>query len=163
VGSRRLKGKKPMMNTEDVRRYFRGRPQGSWLRVEVTRDVTTSDIRPRTDAGGVPQVWTFAGAELRGKPKFVLVLPVNVLASSDGSHPQVFAEGTAGVWLRGNVWEALRQAMIEAGVVNPGKVLADGALGGAIITMQTAGVRPSIRSGFAPGQLWKLGYASRSA
>jgi hypothetical protein len=38
-----------------VTRFFQGKPQGSWHRLQIARDLTSSDIRQQFDAsGGTP-------------------------------------------------------------------------------------------------------------
>lgn len=136
-----------------VTKFFGTRPQGSWLQLQVIRDLTNSDVRQQTDAQGTPQTF-----KSNGKPKFVLVLQCNVLSSSDGSHPTVFTEGVCSIWLKGVTSDAFKQAMAGAGITSPDKALALGKLGGAVITMQSAGEKASNRPGFSATKLYSFSY-----
>jgi hypothetical protein len=69
----------------------------------VARPVTDADVRAQTNDGG--QVQTYKD----GRPKFVLVVPMQVQPS------QEFPEGQAGWWVKGQARDELARAMAEAG------------------------------------------------
>lgn len=135
-----------------VTKFFGTRPQGSWLQLQITRDLTNADVRQQTDANNVPQTYK------DGKPKFVLVLQVTVLQSSDGSHPAVFPEGQASIWLKGVTSDAFKASLAAAGIANPDAALSNGNLGGAVIVMQSAGEKASNRPGFSATKLYTFTY-----
>lgn len=69
----------------------------------VARPITDGDVRPQTDQGG--NVRTYKD----GRPKFVLVVPMQVQPSEE------FPEGQAGWWVKGQARDELARAMGEAG------------------------------------------------
>jgi hypothetical protein len=133
-------------------------PQGSWLQLQVSRDHNNNDVKQQTDSSNVLQFFKTNGQPDFSRPKLVLILQTNVLQSSDGSHPTVFTEGTASVWIKGITRDALLEAMRQAGVQQPEKVLARGRLGGAVITMISAGEKPPNRPGYSPTKLYNFQY-----
>lgn len=134
-------------------KFFQGRPQGSWLQLRITRDLTNADVRQQTDAQGTPQIF-----KSTNKPKLVLILPCEVLQSSDGYHGQYFPDGAASVWLKGLTSDAFKAAMAAAGILSPDKAIMNGKLGGAVFTMCSAGEKPSTRPGFSPAKLYAFTY-----
>lgn len=112
------------------------RPVGSWLQLRVTRDLNASDVRQQTDKFGTPL--TFKSS---GKPKWVLVIPCQVLSSSDGSHQTIYPEGQVTVWLKGVPSDSFKQAMSAAGVSDPARALALGQLANAEFYMIGAGTK----------------------
>ena len=141
------------MGGQSITKFFGGRPQGSWLQLQVTRDLNHSDVRQQTDSNGTPQAF-----KSTGKPKLVLILPTTVLQSSDGSHPGIFTDGLAAVWIKGVTSDALKTAMSAAGIPSPEKAIAYGKLGGAVITMISAGEKPATRAGFSATKLYNFQY-----
>lgn len=128
-------------------KFFNKRAMGSWLQLEVTRDVTNADVRQQTTPQGQPQ--TFRD----GRPKFVLVVPVKVTGSSDGTHVAEFPDGEGSVWVKGTLADELRRAMTAAG--DPSGY----PKGGAQIVMQSAGEKASRTPGFSATKLYALQYA----
>lgn len=113
------------------------RPQGSWLHVRVTRDLNNADVRQQTDKFGKPL--TFPSS---GKPKFVLIIPCQVLNSSDPASSQhEYSDGSITVWLKGVPSDSFKAAMAAAGVSDPAKALALGQLAGAEFFMISAGTK----------------------
>lgn len=112
------------------------RPVGSWLQLRVTRDLNASDVRQQTDKFGTPL--TFKSS---GKPKWVLIIPCQVLGSSDGSHQTIYPEGQVTVWLKGVPSDSFKTAMSAAGISDPARALALGQLGGAEFYMIGAGTK----------------------
>lgn len=128
-------------------KFFTKRAQGSWLQLEVARDVTNADVRQQTTPDGKPQ--TFRD----GRPKFVLVVPVKVTGSSDGTHVSEFPDGEGSLWVKGTLADELRRAMTAAG--DPSGY----PKGGAQIVMQSAGEKASRTPGFSATKLYNLQYA----
>lgn len=113
------------------------RMQGHWLRVRVTRDLNNSDVRQQTDKFGTPLTF-----KSNGKPKFQLLLPCQVLDSSDpAATQQVFTDGNVTVYLKGVPSDSFKAAMLAAGVSDPTRALNDGLLGGAEFYMIGAGTK----------------------
>jgi len=110
------------------------RPVGSWLQLRVARDLNHGDVRQQTDKFGTPL--TFKSS---GKPKFVLIIPCQVLASNDGSHQTIYPEGQVTVWLKGVPSDSFKQAMAAGGVSDPAEALRLGQLAGAEFYMIGAG------------------------
>jgi hypothetical protein len=125
-----------------VQKWFSGKQIGSWLHLEVVRDLTNADVRQQTDINGVPATYK------SGDPKFVLIIPVKVLASSDGSHPAIFTEGLGTVWVKGLLKDELTKALAQAGTT------ASTPPGGTQLVMSSAGEKPSNRPGFSPTKLY---------
>lgn len=69
----------------------------------VARPITDADIRAQTNNAGAVQ--TFKD----GRPKFVLVVPMQVQPSEE------FPDGQAGWWVKGQARDELARAMAEAG------------------------------------------------
>lgn len=128
-------------------KFFNKRAMGSWLQLEVTRDVTNADVRQQTTPQGQPQ--TFRD----GRPKFVLVVPVKVTGSSDGTHVAEFPDSEGSLWVKGTLADELRRAMTAAG--DPSGY----PKGGAQIVMQSAGEKASRTPGFSATKLYALQYA----
>lgn len=138
-----------------VTKFFTNeRPQGSWLHLQISRDLINSDVQQQTDNNDKPAV------DKQGRPKFVLIIPCQVLASSDSSHPAVFTEGTASVWIKGVTKDALLSAMSTAGVQTPDKALTGGKLGGAQFVMQSNGTRAPRNAQYSPTKLYNFTYTS---
>lgn len=133
-------------------------PQGSWLQLQVQRDHTHNDVKQQTDSNNNLQFFKTNGQPDFNRPKLVLIVQTNVLQSSDGSHPSVFTEGTASVWIKGITRDALVDAMRQANVQQPEKVLARGRIGGAVITMISAGEKPANRPGYSATKLYNFQY-----
>jgi hypothetical protein len=112
------------------------RPIGSWLQLVVARDLNNNDVRQQTDKFGTPLTF-----KSNGKPKFVLIIPCNVLSSSDGSHVNIYPEGQVTVWLKGVPSDSFKSAMRTAGVGDPDRALALGQLAGASFYMIGAGTK----------------------
>lgn len=129
-------------------KFFNKRPQESWLDMEVTADVTNADVRQQTTPQGIPQIFK------DGRPKFVLVVKVNVLASSDGTHPVEFPDGLGSLWIKGALADELRRAMAAAGDAS-GYPKAK-----ARIVMVSKGEQASRTPGFSPTKLYQLQYAA---
>lgn len=128
-------------------KYLNKRAQGSWLQLEVASDVTNADVRQQTTPQGVPQ--TFKD----GRPKFVLVVKVKVVGSSDNTHFTEFPDGAGTLWVKGVLADELRRAMAAAGDQS-GYPKA-----GAMIVIQSAGEQAARVQGFSPTKLYKLDYA----
>jgi len=128
-------------------KFFTKRAMGSWLSLEVLRDVTNADVKQQTTPQGQPQ--TFRD----GRPKFVLVVPVKVTGSSDGTHVTEFPDGEGSLWVKGVLSDELRRAMTAAG--DPSGY----PKGGAQIVMQSAGEKASRTPGFSATKLYSLQYA----
>jgi len=128
-------------------KFFTKRAMGSWLSLEVLRDVTNADVKQQTTPQGQPQ--TFRD----GRPKFVLVVPVKVTGSSDGTHVTEFPDGEGSLWVKGVLADELRRAMTAAG--DPSGY----PKGGAQIVMQSAGEKASRTPGFSATKLYSLQYA----
>lgn len=128
-------------------KFFTKRQQGSWLQLEVVSDATNSDVRQQTTPQGIPQ--TFKD----GRPKFVLVVKVKVLGSSDGTHVTEFPDGLGSLWVKGVLADELRRAMAAAG--DPSGY----PKGGAQIVMISAGEQASRTPGFSATKLYQLQYA----
>lgn len=128
-------------------KFFTKRQQGSWLQLEVVADATNSDVRQQTTPQGIPQ--TFKD----GRPKFVLVVKVKVLGSSDGTHVTEFPDGLGSLWVKGVLADELRRAMAAAG--DPSGY----PKGGAQIVMISAGEQASRTPGFSATKLYMLQYA----
>ena len=112
------------------------RPVGSWLQLVVARDLNNNDVRQQTDKFGTPLTF-----KSNGKPKFVLIIPCNVLSSSDGSHVNIYPEGQVTVWLKGVPSDSFKSAMRISGVSDPDRALALGQLAGASFYMIGAGTK----------------------
>lgn len=129
-------------------KFFTKRQQGSWLQLEVVSDATNSDVRQQTTPQGIPQ--TFKD----GRPKFVLVVKVKVLGSSDGTHVTEFPDGLGSLWVKGVLADELRRSMAAAG--DPSGY----PKGGAQIVMVSAGEQASRTPGFSATKLYQLQYAA---
>lgn len=129
-------------------KFFNKRVQGSWLQLEVVSDVTNADVRQQTTPQGIPQVFK------DGRPKFVLVVKVKVLGSSDGTHTQEFPDGLGSLWVKGVLADELRRSMAAAGD-SSGYPKA-----GAQIVMVSAGEQASRTPGFSATKLYTLDYAN---
>lgn len=125
----------------NVSKFFNGKQQGHWLDLIVSRDLLHSDTRQQTDINGVPQAYK------DGTPKFVLILPVTVNGSSDGSHVQHFTEGSATIWIKSFLKDEFSRAMAAAGIRE--------LKGGTRIIMTSAGERAS-RPGFSAAKLYAI-------
>ena len=137
--------------------FTKQRQQGSWLQLQVARDLNPGDVKHQ-ESDGVLQYFKSGGQPDLNKPKLVLVIPAQVLQSSDGSHAQVYTDGLAALWLKGITRDALLAAMGEAGVPDPAKVLGQGKIGGAVITMISAGWKPSTRPQYSDTALFNFTY-----
>ena len=62
------------------------------------------------------------------------------------------------MWIKGITRDALVDAMRQAGVQQPEKVLAKGRIGGAVITMISAGEKPANRPGYSATKLYNFQY-----
>ncbi len=136
-----------------ITKFFGVRPQGARLQLRVTRDLTNADVRQQTDINNIPATY-----KSTGKPKWVLILPVEVLWSSDGSHPTIFTEGVASIWLKGATSDAFKAAMAAAGISDPDKALARGKLAGVVLLMESAGEKPPWKPGMSPAKLYNFQY-----
>lgn len=125
-----------------VTKFFNGKQQGHWLDMIVSRDLLHSDTRQQTDINGVPQAYK------DGRPKFVLIIPVTVTASSDGSHGSFFPEGNATIWVKGALKDEFARALAAAGMRE--------IKGGTRIIMTGAGEKPSNRPGFSATKLYQI-------
>jgi hypothetical protein len=142
-----------------VTKFFQGRPQGSWLQLQVTRDlIPSSDVQHQTDSNGTLQYFKTGGQPDLNRPKYVLIIKCTVLGSSDNSHTGIFPEGEASIWIKGITRDALVSAIATAGVPNADRALGRGKIGGAVITMISAGERPANRAGFSPTKLYNFQY-----
>lgn len=132
--------------------YFKNKPVGSWLQFRVDRDITNADVSQLTDVNNVPQTWKYG--PMAGKPKFQLVVPGTVLASSDGTHGQVFESGTLRLYLKpGPVTDAFRAAL-QAGGENSGFPK-----GGSEIVMIGAGEKQN-KAGYSATKLYDFRYTA---
>lgn len=129
-------------------KFFNKRAFGSWLQLEVAADSTDADVRQQTTPQGIPQ--TFKD----GRPKFVLVVKVKVLGSSDGTHVTEFPDGMGSLWVKGVLADELRRSMAAVGDAS-GYPKA-----GAIIVMSSTGEQASRTPGFSATKLYKLDYAN---
>lgn len=134
------------MGGVSVTKYFAGRVQGSWIHLRVLKDITNADVRQQTDINQVPQ--TFKD----GTPKFVLIIPVQVIGSGDSQHPSVFTEGVGSLWVKGLLKDELTRAMTAGG--DPTGI----PKAGSEIVMISAGEKPSNRAGFSATKLYQLQY-----
>jgi hypothetical protein len=142
-----------------VTKFFQGRPQGSWLQLQVTRDlIAASDVQQQSDSNGTLQYFKTGGQPDLNRPKYVLIIKCQVLGSSDNSHTGIFPEGEASIWIKGITRDALVSSMATAGVPNADQALGRGKIGGAVITMISAGERPANRAGFSPTKLYNFQY-----
>ena len=132
-------------------KFFTKRVQGSWLQLRVVADVTNADVRQQTTPQGIPQ--TFKDR----RPKFVLVVKVQVLGSSDNTHLTEFPDGLGSLWVKGELADELRRSMAAGG--DPSGY----PKGGADIVMQSDGERASRTPGFSATKLYKLQYAGPAA
>lgn len=132
-------------------KFFTKRQQGSWLQLEVIADVTNNDVRQQTTPQGIPQTYK------DGRPKFVLVVKVKVLGSSDGTHLTEFPDGIGSIWVKGVLADELRRSMAAAG--DPSGF----PKGGATIVMVSAGEQASRTPGFSATKLYSLQYAPPSS
>ena len=138
--------------------FTKTRPQGSWLQLQVARDLLSSDVQQQEN-DGVLQFFKTGGQPDPRKPKLVLKVPTLVLSSSDpAGHMAVFADGMASIWLKGVLRDALVAAIGAAGIPEPGRVLVGGHIGGAVITMISAGSRPSRDPKFSDTNLFDFRY-----
>jgi hypothetical protein len=142
-----------------ITKYFKGRPQGTWLQLRVSRDLVPSDVQHQADNAGVLQYFKTGGQPDPGKPKLVLVVKTDLVSASDpAAAGAVFADGTASVWLKGVTRDALVAAIGAAGLPEPSKILQSGKIGGAVITMVSAGERPSSNPMFSATKLYDFTY-----
>jgi hypothetical protein len=138
--------------------FTRMRPQGSWLQLQVSRDHTSSDVQVQTDSNQQPQFFKTGGQPDPSRPKLVLILKCNVVGASDPAYQQIFSDGMASIWVKGITRDALVAAMTTAGIPDPGVVLIKGKVGGAVITMISAGYKPANRPGFSDTNLFNFQY-----
>ena len=106
----------------DVAEFFTGRPVGSWLQLQISRDLTVSDVRhvPTTYKGGTRQ-----------EAHDLLVIPVNTLqtSASGGALPGYVIVGTLALSMTGGPMFALMGAMCIAGLNDDvARGLGDGAI-----------------------------------
>lgn len=141
-----------------VTKFFGVRPQGSWLQLHVTRDLTPADVQHQSSSDGTLQFYKTGGVPDPNKPKYVLIIKTSVLASSDGSHAGIFTDGAAAIWVKGITKDSLVDAMRQAGVPNADAVFSSGRIGGAVITMISAGEKASNRPGYNPTKLYQFQY-----
>ncbi len=145
-----------------ITKFFGGpppRPQGSWLRMQVQRDLIPSDVEHQKDDAGVLQYFKRNNQPDFSRPKLVLIIRTNLLGSSDpAGAQQVFTDGMASIWLKGVTKDALVAAIGQAGLPNPDKILASGKIGGAVITMVSAGEKPSSKPMYSPTKLYNFTY-----
>lgn len=141
-----------------ITKFFKDKPQGTWIQLQVTRDILETDVIPQLDGNNQPTFFKTGGQIDYTRPKLVLVLKCTVLQSSDGTHVQHFQDGAAGVWIKGITRDAFVSAMGTAGIPNPAQALGRGQLGGAVFVMQSAGSRPSNRAGFSDTKLYNFSY-----
>jgi hypothetical protein len=137
---------------QSVTKYFKGRPQNSWIQFRVTRHLTNSDVRQQTDNDDRPATYK------DGKPKFVLVIQVEVFASDSGYHTQIFEAGEGSLWLKGITSDALKSAMSQAGIPNPDATLKSGKIGGSVITMVSAGEKQPNNPKYSATKLYNFTY-----
>ena len=138
--------------------FTKTRPQGSWLQLQVARDLLSSDVQQQEN-DGVLQFFKTGGQPDPRKPKLVLKVPTLVLSSSDpAGHMAVFADGMSSIWLKGVLRDALVAAIGAAGIPEPSRVLVGGRIGGAVITMISAGSRPSRDPKFSDTNLFDFRY-----
>lgn len=96
-----------------LRKYFQNKAPGTWLHIRFTQPLNNTNVQHQTD---------YATKQFKyhpdGRPQLQLPVPFEVIASSDGSHVQVFPEGTGTWWVkdRGAEVTALKGAMSLAGV-----------------------------------------------
>lgn len=138
--------------------FTRMRPQGSWLQLQVQRNHTSNDVQVQTDSNQQPQFFKTGGQPDPRRPKLVLILKCNVIGASDPGYQQIFTDGMSSIWVKGITRDALVTAMATAGVPDPARVLAKGKLGGAVITMISAGFKPANRPGFSDTNLFDFQY-----
>jgi hypothetical protein len=129
-------------NPQNVTNFFNGKQQGYQLDMVVTRDLMHSDTHQLTDINGVPQSYK------DGRPKFVLIIPVTVTNSSDGTHGSFFSEGNATIWVKGALKDEFARAMAAAGIRE--------LKGGTRIVTASAGEKASKRPGFSPTKLYSV-------
>jgi hypothetical protein len=125
-----------------VTKYFNGKVQGSWLDMVVSRDLLHSDTRQQTDINGIPQAYK------DGRPKFVLIVPVTITGSSDGTHGSIFTDGAGTIWVKGALKDEFARAMAAAGIRD--------LTGGTRIIMMSAGEKASNRPGFSATKLYQV-------
>jgi hypothetical protein len=141
-----------------VTKFFKGRPQGSWLQLRVTRDLNSSDITQQQN-DGVLQFFKTNGVPDPTKPKLVMIIKTEVLASSDPQGASVaFPDGAAAVWLKGLTKDALVASIGAAGLPDPDTIFRKGKIGGSIITMISAGEKPPNNPMFSATKLYNFQY-----
>jgi hypothetical protein len=118
----------------------------------VTRNLTNSDVRQQTDNEDRPATYK------DGKPKFVLVIQVSVVQSDSGAHVQIFENGEGSLWLKGITSDALKTAMAAAGIPNPDATLKSGKIGGALVTMISAGEKQPNNPKYSATKLFNFNY-----
>jgi hypothetical protein len=139
--------------------FTKQRPVNSWLQMQVTRDLMASDVQQQTDNANQPQFLKTGGQPDYTKPKLVLIVPTQVLGSSDPASAQaVFPDGACAIWVKGVTRDSLLQAMSQAGIPQPDKVIAAGKIGGAVITMISAGTRPARTAQYSDTNLFNFQY-----
>jgi hypothetical protein len=138
--------------------FTKQRPQNSWLQLQVTRDLLPSDVQHQEN-DGVLQYFKTGGQPDLTRPKFVLVIPTNAVGSSDPASSQaIFPDGAVAIWLKGGTRDALVAAIGAAGLPQPDKILASGKIGGAVITMISAGTRPARTAQYSDTNLFNFTY-----
>jgi hypothetical protein len=138
--------------------FTKQRPQGSWLQLQVTRDLLASDVQHQEN-DGVLQYFKTGGQPDFNRPKLVLVIPTRAVGSSDPASSQaVFPDGAVALWLKGITRDALIAAIGAAGLPQPDKILGAGKIGGAVITMISAGTRPARTAQYSDTNLFDFRY-----
>jgi hypothetical protein len=131
---------------KSVTSFYNGKPQGTWLDFLVKRDMLNTDVRQQTDINGVPQTYR------DGTPKWVLIVPVQVIGASDPSFTQFFENGDGTLWLKGLLQEEISRAMAAAGDSSGIPK------GGARIILASAGEKPSRKAGYSASKLHQAQY-----
>lgn len=136
-------------------KFFKDRPQGSWLQMTVLADVSNADVQHQKTPQGVLQFFKKNGQDDLSRPKLVLVVKVQVTGSSDGSHAAIFPNGEASLWLKkGPVTDDLIRAMTGAG--DPSGY----PKAGAQMVMQSAGEKVNNNGAYSPTKLYTFQYAA---
>jgi hypothetical protein len=142
-----------------VGKFFKDRPQGSWLQLRVIRDLNGTDIIQQKDNANVPQFFKTGGVPDPTKPKLVMILKTEVVGSSDpAGAAAIFTDGAAAVWIKGVTKDALVAAIGAAGLPDPATIFRKGRIGGAVITMISAGEKPSSNPMFSATKLHNFQY-----
>lgn len=133
---------------ENITKIFAGKPFGAvTVSFLVARKILSTDMRQQTNAQNQAQ-FAFDGRT----PLFVLIVPCQVIGSTDGSHVQLFPDGQASWWVKGQPKDQLAAAMAMAGAPEGFPEA------GARIDLTLTGERASKKAGHNPSKQYKVVY-----